>query len=243
MAMKKLILISMTIALLFGIFIIPIAEGSAVIASRYNFKVGDRVCIRKSASFYTNINGRWSLSKYRSNVNVGTIKSIKTVKLSFSENVKLSLPRTEKLFFQPDIKSITLYEIANCIMTKGSWVDDIAPTFTYGNQPIIFDAYKGEIHVNLKASNVRKLVLNNALDIAKALQLEHKNLGYDKYFKVDIEYFTWELIAHAYAAEYGLPGYWDSSIADCNISNTDIATKAMIEMARVLWKKGPEKTW
>jgi hypothetical protein len=95
----------------------------------------------------------------------------------------------------------------------------------------------------LTTSDVRKAVLNNALDIAKALKQEHKNLGYEKYFKVDIEYFAWELIAHAYAAEYGLPGYWESSIADCNVSDTDVVTKTMIEIARALWKNGPEKTW
>jgi hypothetical protein len=242
--MKKLFFSCMVMVLLLNLFIFPMDVGIAAIASRYDFKVGDRVCIRKAASLFENENEKWTLDANRSGGGIGMIKSVKTVTVTTPQKIERTLPRTVKLSFQPDNQAIKLYEIVDsCVKRKGVWVDDLAPTLTYDHQTIIFDAYRGKIHVNLKTSSVRKAVLNNGLDIAKALQQKNKDLGYEAYFKVDIEYFAWELIAHAYAAEYGLPGYWDSSVADCNVTKTDMKTKIMIEVARMLWKNGPEKTW
>ncbi len=241
--MKKLFLLCMAVALLVGVFMVPTSKGIASIASRYPFKAGDMACIRKSASFYTCKNGNWAPADVRPAQVTGIIKSIKTVTLPIPDKLEVSYPRAVKLYFPSGGNSITLYEIAGCVNAKSLWVDDIAPAISYGNQTVIFDAYKGEIHVNLKTSSFRKTVLHHGLEIAKALRQEHKNLGYEEYFKVDIEYFAWELIAHAYAAEYGLPGYWDSSIADCSVSETDAVTQAMIELARMFWKEGPEKKW
>ena len=234
--MRKFFLLTITIVLLTGIVIAAKVESIDITASMYRFTVGDRVYIRESASFYTNGNGKWLAIDSHPSEGVGIIKSIKYVELSLIEDREPPFP--------PDTKSVTLYEIAcDNNENRNSWVDDIAPTISYGDEIIIFDAYEGEFHVDLTTSSVRKAVLNNGLEIAEALKQEHEKHGYGDYFKVEIEYFTWELIAHAYAAEFGFPGYWDSSIADCNVLNTDFVTKAMIEVARMLWKKGPEKTW
>ncbi len=243
-AMKKLLLISVIFLFLFGILTAPTEAGAEAIASRYPFKVGDRVCIRRSASVYTCRDGKWMLADERPADDVGVIASIQTVSLSFPNTVSVSFPRPVSIAFSNGVRSVKLYEIVSSYArTNSAWVDDIAPTISYGGQLIIYDAYQGEIHVNLKSSGVRKAVLQHALDIAKALRQAHESLGYGEYFRVDVEYFAWELIAHAYAAENGLPGYWDSSIADCNVFQMEDVTKAMIEVARILWRNGPKKTW
>ncbi len=242
--MKKPLLISIIFMFLAGMLTFPAGAGAAAIASRYPFQVGDMVCIRKSASVYTCRNGKWMLADHRPADDVGVIASIKTVSPSYPDTDAISFPRRIGISLPNAVRPVKLYEIVSSYArAKSVWVDDIAPTIPYGGQLIIYDAYKGAIHVNLKASGIRKAVLHHALDIAKALQQAHKSLGYGEYFRVDTEYFAWELIAHAYAAENGLPGYWDSSVADCNVYQMEDVTKAMIEVVRIFWRDGPQKTW
>jgi hypothetical protein len=224
--MKKWILNLLVIAIVCALLVSPLSA-LATNASQYHFQAGDLVCVRASASVYTSNDGKWALADGASKEYFGTLKETKKVKVATSRG-----KRTVKLYgVQIDEGGVEL------------WADDIAPAIIYDDQVIAYDAYKGYMSVDLTTSSVRWAVLNDGLNVASALQQAQKSLGYGKYFKVKVEYFAWELIAHAYAAEFGLPEYSRSSVADCDVTKTDDETEFIIDVARVLWQNGPDKTW
>ena len=91
-------------------------------------------------------------------------------------------------------RSVRLYSVKVDSLGSTIWADDIAPAVTVGDQAMAYDALKGYMSVDLATSSVRKTVLENGLEAAQALQAAQKKLGYDKYFKVKVEYFAWEPI-------------------------------------------------
>jgi len=225
--MKKLSLCVLAAVLLMGTPGFP-AGAAAATADRYPFQAGDLVCVRATASVYACKDGKWKLADHRSAAVFGAILDIQKVKVSSSRRKR----------------TVRLYQVSTGAQDGGSvWVDDVSPTVRCGNQTIAYDAYKGSMTVDLTSSGARQAVLQNGLGVAQALREAQKQLGYGKYFKVKTEYFAWELIAHAYAAEFGLPEYSRSSVADCDVTRTDADTEFIIDVARALWDNGPEKTW
>ena len=224
--MKKLFQIILMAILLVGSLGTVPENALAVTAAQYCFKAGDLVCVRATANIYRNSNGKWSQTNDGSQY-FGKLKETKKVKVPTSKGKR----------------AVRLYSVEVDTNYSAVWADDIAPAVMVGDQVITYDALKGYMSVDLTTSSVRQAVLENGLEVAQALQEAQKKLGYGKYFKVKVEYFAWELIAHAYAAEFGLPDYTRSSIADCDVSQTDEDTEFIIDVAWLLWRKGPSRTW
>jgi hypothetical protein len=224
--MKKLFHIILMAILLVGALGVAPENALAVTASQYRFKPGDLVCVRTTANVYQNNDGKWALAGDGSQY-FGTLKETKKVKVPTSRGKR----------------SVRLYNVVVDSDGSAVWADDIAPAVVVGGQAIAYDAYGAYMSVDLTTSNARQAVLENGLQVAQALKEAQKKLGFGKYFKVKVEYFAWELIAHAYAAEFGLPNYARSSIADCDVSQTDDETEFIIDVAWLLWHKGPSRTW
>lgn len=224
--MKKLFHIILMAILMAGALGAVPENAIAVTAAQYRFRAGDLVCVRATANVYRNNDGKWTLTEDGSQY-FGTLKETKKVKVSTSKGKR----------------SVRLYSVEVDSDSSAVWADDIAPAVMVGDQAIAYDALKGYMSVDLTTSSVRQAVLENGLEVAQALHDAQKKLGYGKYFKVKVEYFAWELIAHAYAAEFGLPEYSRSSIADCDVTKTDEETDFYIDVAWLLWRKGPSRTW
>lgn len=223
--MKKLFHIILMAIMLAGALAVVPENALAVTAAQYRFKAGDLVSVRVTANVYRSSDGKWTPEGDGSQY-FGTLKETKKVKVPTSRGKR----------------SFRLYCVE--VDSDGSvvWADDIAPAVMVGDQTIAYDAQKGTMSVDLTTSSVRQAVLEDGLDVAQALHDAQKKLGYGKYFKVKVEYFAWELIAHAYAAEYGLE-YSRSSIADCDVTKIDEETEFYIDTAWLLWRKGPSRTW